>query len=179
MQMSMFSSEGPPAKIIRSRDSVLEWLAAEVRLPLHLLKLLRDTAPDLLSGKMSAAFSQATSDEPLRDFWAISAARQSQSPMGGGVMPELLRASQTLTASHIVCSIHSMPEWTATLAPFPSDGSVCSLSDILETGDHLRRLSLIPKACAGILRRAERQGKVIPEPLRSALGAVASQEALT
>ena len=57
----------------------------------------------------------------------------------------------------------SIAEWTAILGPSRSDGGVCSLSDILETGDHLSRYSLSPKACAGILRRAEKRGKVLPE----------------
>jgi len=36
---------------------------------------------------------------------------------------------------------------------------VCSLSDILETGDLPQRFFLSAKACAGILRRAEKRGK--------------------
>lgn len=51
--------------------------------------------------------------------------------------------------------------------------AVCSLSDILETGDHLQRYFLTPKACKGILRRAEKRGKELPQLLRRALEAVA------
>ena len=54
-----------------------------------------------------------------------------------------------------------MDEWNHTLVPSHSDGGVCSLSDILETGDHLSRYCLSPKACAGILRRAEKRGRVV------------------
>lgn len=56
--------------------------------------------------------------------------------------------------------------------PFPSDGDVCSLSDILETGDLPQRYYLTAKACAGILRRAERRGKDLPPQLARALQAV-------
>jgi len=50
----------------------------------------------------------------------------------------------------------------------PSDANVCLLSQVLE--HHVdARYFLSPKACAGIIRRAEARGKVIPEPLRSAL----------
>jgi hypothetical protein len=49
---------------------------------------------------------------------------------------------------------------------------VCSLSDILETGDVPQRFFLTPKACAGILRRAEKRGKELPPQLRHALDAV-------
>ena len=49
-----------------------------------------------------------------------------------------------------------------------------SLTDVLES-DVLQKYSLSPKACAGILRRAEKRGKTLPEPLAAALEAVAGQ----
>jgi hypothetical protein len=47
------------------------------------------------------------------------------------------------------------------------------LSDILETGGVPQRFSLTAKACAGILRRAEKRGKQLPMTLHRALSAVA------
>ena len=48
------------------------------------------------------------------------------------------------------------------------DGNVYLLSSILM--DHVpERFSLSPKACQGILRRAEKRGKELPEVLRIAL----------
>ena len=44
---------------------------------------------------------------------------------------------------------------TLSISVWPSDASVCSLSAILETGALPQRYFLSPKACAGILRRAE------------------------
>jgi hypothetical protein len=44
----------------------------------------------------------------------------------------------------------------------------------LETGDVPRRYCLSAKACAGILRRAEKRGKELPDALKAALMAVAS-----
>jgi hypothetical protein len=64
-------------------------------------------------------------------------------------------------------------EWTATGAPSPSDGTVCSLSDVLEIGEVPQRYFLSAKACAGILRRAEARGRVLPPHLHAALKAVA------
>jgi hypothetical protein len=52
------------------------------------------------------------------------------------------------------------------------------LSDILETGEVPERYYLSATACRGILRRAEKRGKELPEALRSALLAVASQTPL-
>ena len=48
-----------------------------------------------------------------------------------------------------------------------------SLSDILETGDHLRGRSLTPRACQGVLSRAERIGRTLPAALLEVLKAKA------
>ena len=74
------------------------------------------------------------------------------------------------------CWTLSGAEWTATLAPSHSDDGVSSLSDVLEgTGDVPPRFYLSPKACAGILRRAAKRGKVLPDALRVALRAAARE----
>jgi hypothetical protein len=63
-----------------------------------------------------------------------------------------------------------MCEWTDTLVPSPSDDAVCSLSHVLEDSQDVpERFFLSPKACAGILRRAERRGKTLPPLLLEAL----------
>ncbi len=64
--------------------------------------------------------------------------------------------------------------WTLNGSEWPSDVAVCSLSDTLETGVVPQRFFLSPKACQGILRRAEKRGKTLPEPLRLALESVAT-----
>ena len=71
----------------------------------------------------------------------------------------------------------NMSEWTALDGLSLRDDGVCSLSDILETGDVPQRYFLSAKACAGILRRAEKRGKQLPEALHHALRAVASLDA--
>jgi hypothetical protein len=53
------------------------------------------------------------------------------------------------------------------------DDGVCSLSDILETGDVPQRYYLSAKACAGILRRAAKRDKELPAQLQRALEQVA------
>jgi len=60
-------------------------------------------------------------------------------------------------------------EHNGILAPSRSAGDVSSLSDVLETGPLQQRFSLSAKACAGILRRAERRGKQLPPMLQAAL----------
>jgi hypothetical protein len=67
-------------------------------------------------------------------------------------------------------------EHAASPALSPKEGAVCSLSDILETGDVPQRYYLTAKACLGILRRAEKRGKDLPPQLAHALRAVAGLE---
>jgi len=69
--------------------------------------------------------------------------------------------------------------WTLNISEFPSGAAASFLSDILEIGDLPARFFLSAKACAGILRRAEKRGKVLPESLRIALEERASTQAKT
>ena len=57
---------------------------------------------------------------------------------------------------------------TLRVSDLPSDGNACSLSEVLEPETDARYF-LTAKACAGILTRADRRGKIIPEPLRTLL----------
>ncbi len=60
---------------------------------------------------------------------------------------------------------------------FHSAAAACSLSGILEAGNVPQRFFLSATACRGILRRAEKRGKALPERLKAALQAVAVVEA--
>lgn len=81
--------------------------------------------------------------------------------------------------------------WTLSGLEWPKEGdgfSVCSLTETLETASdlkwggveaftsYLQKYFLSPKACRGILRRAERRGKQLPERLMQTLVQVASTE---
>lgn len=59
--------------------------------------------------------------------------------------------------------------WTRNSSEWPRDAAVCSLSDVLETRNLPPKYFLSPKACAGIIRRAEKRGKSLPPLLDSAL----------
>lgn len=67
------------------------------------------------------------------------------------------------------CWTLNTSEWTDTLVPFRSDDAVCSLSDILESGDIPQKYYLSRDACTGILRRAAKRGKKLPAVLEEAL----------
>ena len=77
-----------------------------------------------------------------------------------------LMKSRVFMASHGGC-------WTLNTSEWPSAAAVCSLSDTLETGAVPQRFFLSAKACAGILRRAEKRGKALPQMLHQALSQVA------
>ena len=59
--------------------------------------------------------------------------------------------------------------WTPNISAWPNDAAVCSLSQVLETGSIPLKYFLSEKACAGILRRAEARGRMLPAALHSAL----------
>ena len=67
--------------------------------------------------------------------------------------------------------------WTLNMQEWHSGAVACLLSDTLETtGDHLQRYCLSQRACAGILRRADKRGKKLPAILEAALMTGASSE---
>lgn len=88
----------------------------------------------------------------------------------GTLVPSSLGWGKSGTGGPTGCLTLNMSEWTATLAPSPNDGSVCSLSDTLEdAGSVPQRFFLSRKACTGILRRAANRGKTLPPLLHAAL----------
>lgn len=80
------------------------------------------------------------------------------------------RSSEKLMKSGILargeCWTLNTSEWTDTLVPFRSDDAVCSLSDILESGDIPQKYYLSRDACTGILRKSRNLGQ------QSAVGCV-------
>ena len=145
MQQSMFSSAEPPASPSASPDCERDFLIRVATSCLHTLPLLQDIGPSGWFGRTSPASYPLTEDStlpPSFEGWANS---------GMGSRTEFL----TLNTS----------EWHSAAA-------VCSLSDTLETGDLPQRFFLSATACQGILRRAEKRGKVLPPMLEKALKSV-------
>ncbi len=66
------------------------------------------------------------------------------------------------------CSMRNTSEW-------PNDAVVCSLSQVLET-EVAQKYFLSPRACRGILRRAEKREKDLPPFLKLALERVAQMK---
>ena len=140
-----FWSEEHHVNRLASQDCERVWMIRAATSCSHILPLLNDMLPAGSSGKTSPASCHLTEDEILEP----SSGRWLSSGMG----------------SHIEC-------WTLSSSEHPSDGVASLLSDILETGNVPQRFFLSEKACSGILRRAERRGKKLPEQLQRALEAV-------
>jgi hypothetical protein len=142
MDQFTFWSEEPPVNPSALQDSEADWLMTVATWPLSFLGLLNEKGPSGWFGRTSPASCQATEDGTLVPFsgaWSNSG-----------------------MASPTECLTLSSLEW-------PSAAAVCSLSDTLETGEVPQRFFLSATACQGILRRAEKRGKVLPQALQEAL----------
>ena len=142
MDQLTFLSEEPHVSPSQSQDLEAAWMTSAGTWPLSFLDLLREQGPPGWFGRTSLASCHRTEEGTLVPFsgaWGNS---------GMGSPTEHL----TLSTSE-----------------FHRGADACSLSDILETGDHLSKYSLSAKACKGILRRAEKRGKALPEGLYQAL----------
>ena len=172
-QSTLFAAE-PLASHSQTQDSAKGWMTLVATSCLRLVQSLQRIGPSGWFSRTSPVCCQVEPDKTLQDFWASSRAKASARLKGAGSQPASSQESPTPTALPTECWTLSLPEYTATLVPSHSDGTVCSLSDILETGDVPRRYFLSAKACAGILRRAESQGRALPPHLLAALKAVAA-----
>lgn len=137
---------------------------------------VRDSASR--ENKAVSTIPEAPSDSPIADFLRLCVpggscgktspvfSAQIKGRTSGRSLGKLMKSG---ILSRGECWTLNMCEWTDSLVPFRSVDGVCSLSDILETGDIPPRYYLSPAACRGILRRAASRGKELPEILKKAL----------
>jgi len=149
MEKSTSSSAEHPASHSALPDCEAVWKTTVVTLRSSFADLLKESNLAGLSGKMSPVSCHRTED--------------------GTLVPSLGRWKTSGMVSRTECLTLSISEW-------PKDAVVCSLSDTLETGDLPQRFSLSATACQGILRRADKRGKKLPERLQRALEAVAATD---
>ena len=139
--------EDSPAKTSAWPDAVLAWLESDPAFGINSIASLANSLPVGFLSRTSLAFYPATEDGTLPSSFAGWSNSGTASP--GGFL--------TLNTS----------EW-------PKDAAVCSLSDVLETQPVPPKYFLSPKACRGILRRAEKRERELPKALRDALAQVAA-----
>jgi hypothetical protein len=169
MQLSMFSLAEPPASPIQSQDSERDWTIRVVTSCSPMLQLLGNIAPGGWSGRTSPVCFRAIPDETLAAFWgsSLDSASKSPPPPTDGRTAESYRATTARMVSHGACLTLSTLE-------YHSAAVASSLSDILETGDVPQEFFLSATACQGILRRAARRGRELPEALGTALKSAAA-----
>lgn len=170
---STFLLEEHPAKTTRSRDLERVWLERVATSPSRLVTLLSESAPAGWFGRTSPEFCPATRDETLQQFWDSLPEESSVSRKLVGEILESFPDTDPLTDSPTEFLTLNTSEWTAIPTPYPNGGVVSSLSDILVIGEVPLRYYLSSLACSGILRRAEKRGKDLPQQLAHALKAVA------
>jgi len=145
MTQLTFFAEEPLANPSASQDSERDWMTIVATSCLPTVPLLQSIGPGGWFGRTSPEFCHQTEDGIL----APSSGSWGNSGMGSPT------AFLTLSTSE-----------------FHSDAAACSLSDVLETGELPQRYFLSGTACRGILRRADKRGKDLPDALRRALAAV-------
>ena len=119
-----------------------------------------------LSGKMFPELSAQTAEKISEPCWKNLPTRHNQTFQfldlrggGDGARPE--QSSETAGLWHGGCS-------TLNVGECPSVESVSQLSQILEVNVP-QRYFLSARACQGILTRASRRGKALPDLLKTAL----------
>lgn len=129
------------------------------------LELFADLLPPLSCGKTSPEFSipPTTPSDAFWLDWPERMTRWNRQGVNGRTQVWLL---DPRAQSRGGSSTPNISEW-------PNDAVVCSLWQVLEPSTHPRYF-LSATACAGILRRAEKRGKALPELLHRALLAVAT-----
>ena len=148
-EQSTFWPEEHLASLSPSPVNERDWMTRVATSPSSLLDLLIGSGPYGWYGRTSPASCRLTTDgrlEPSSGCWSNA---------GMGSPTEF---------------------WTLNFSEYPSGGAASSLSDVLETGELPRRYYLTPRACRGILHRAEKRGKTLPLLLAHALMAVADSE---
>ena len=155
MNQLTFSLEEPRAKDFRAPGFGKDWETTVLTWHSDIFSLLHAYGPDGWSSRTCVEPCQPTRDGTLQ----ASSGRFLNSGMG-------------TAGAHWTLNLQEFPAFQE---QSPSDEGVSSLLDILETGDHLLRFSLSPKACAGILRRKENSRTELPWRLKKNLENVRGQ----
>ena len=150
-QLDLLASLPPdgPARETAWLDGVLEWLTSEA--------VSGPKSSAFLPRAVPSGFLEKTSPEFCQSTGGVIGLPSSGTWQTWGMGPPT--AFLTLSGSES-----------------PSAAAVCSLSDVLETGDVPQKFYLSAKACRGILRRAEKRGRELPLALLAALTAVAGED---
>jgi hypothetical protein len=161
----MSSPSEVPAKICQSQGSVVALLESDRVFSSDAWSFVLRAKPNGWYSRTSLVFSVPTKGGTLPASLKRSQERLLKSRAKAGKIPALPSGRSTPLPG--LC-------WTRNGSDWRSGASVCSLSQVLETGAIPTKYFLSPTACRGILRRAAKRGKTLPEHLRLALEQAAS-----
>jgi C-5 cytosine-specific DNA methylase len=179
MGQSTFLLPALPAKTLALPDAERVWLERAATCRSGLLNLFMHFGPQGCCSRTSLA-----SLAPFRTLRRIKVHRQTiyEKASDGSLKTTTKLTKEVISdsfwprfqTSGIQTSVGQC--WTLSTSAWRNGASVCSLSQVLESGPIPSQYYLTPKACQGILRRAEKRGKELPEALARALRAVADSE---
>ena len=152
-----------PAKTFQWLDAVKDWMEAGADSSGTNAVLLIRQLPRGFSGRTSLVLLPVTTEPTSLPCCGASQAHTPGCPMEGGVPQEWWSDPNGQQSGG--CLTLSISQW-------PNDAAVCSLSQVLEQNVD-PKYCLSPKACSGVLRRAERRGRQLPLLLQQALERVA------
>ena len=122
-------------------------------------------AHDTWSGRMSPEHSAATTEKTLQQSSKKRSGSSSRKhPLCLYLKEDGLQADASWVMDGALLGVYSMHSFGES----PKDGAESYLSQILEDNPHPKYF-LSAKACLGILNRAARRGKDLPEALKAAL----------
>ena len=124
-----------------------------------------ESIPNISCGKTSQVPLQATKGPTS----GRSSKRSATLDQAGLIQFLNLTSGQGQDASWATVTALPGASWTLNTGESPKDAVESSLSDVLETGGVPEKYFLSARACQGILNRASRRGKGLPERLYHAL----------
>ena len=158
-----------PVKISVSQGSEWDLKVTEASSLSILLDCDTKLERDGLFGKMSPRLSQVETDKILQNSSLYLQVGMLPSQKEDGVSVVSSPQQTDTLVWHGECLTLNIPEFPNFQERSRSEGSVCSLSDILVTGNIPARYYLSVKCAEGILRRAERRGRTLPEIMKAAM----------
>jgi hypothetical protein len=161
-QLTLFQ-EAHHVKTSQWLDAVKDWMVQGADCSGINAVSLMNALPLGFSGKTSLELCPATAEPTLLPCCGASQAHRQGCPMEVGATK--VSSSDPNGGLSGGCLTLNGLEW-------PNDASVCSLSAVLEP-TAAPKYFLSPRACEGIMRRAERRGKKLPAHLEEALQAEA------
>jgi len=160
--------EDPPAKTSQWLDAVGDWMERALDCSGNNAELLTNALPTGFSGKTSLALSPPTKAQTSQKSSTDSPDTDPKYPAADGNPQE--SASDQNDQPYGECL-------TLKLSESPNDAAECSLLQVLEPWDEkLQEFCLSQRAATGILRRADKRNRTLPQPLRHALELLASEQ---